>query len=227
MVTGTVAAGSGFYDPGAGFAKRITAAVTGGVVVNSVNYTDPTHVTLNLNTVGAATGPQDVTITNPDSQARTGTGILLVTGGGTPTPTLTQSGYFETESLPVKAISGAAHTVVSDGKMSGDAGTLLSKSAPGSFVTYNVPVPEAATYRIKLNVKTSPNRGTFQLRIAGVKRGAVQDEYSPTVQYQVRDSGLVTFSGAGNKAFKFTLTGKNPSSNGTSLVFDAISLIRQ
>ncbi len=60
-----------------------------------------------------------------------------------------------------------------------------------------------------------------------VERGTVQDLYSPTVLYQIRDLGLVTFSGAGNKAFKFTLTGKNPSSNGTSLVFDAISLIRQ
>ncbi len=57
-----------------------------------------------------------------------------------------------------------------------------------------------------------------------MKQGAVQDEYSPTVQYQVRDLGLVTFSGAGNKAFKFTLNGKNPSSNGTSH-FDAISLV--
>ena len=32
--------------------------------VNSVTYTDPTHITLNLSTVGAAAGLQNITITN-------------------------------------------------------------------------------------------------------------------------------------------------------------------
>ena len=42
-ITGTASNGSGFYDPGSGFAKRIAAAVSGGVTVNSVTYTDPTQ----------------------------------------------------------------------------------------------------------------------------------------------------------------------------------------
>ena len=95
IVTGTSSSGSGFYDPGTNLAPpalpftHISATVSGGVVVNSVTFTDPTHVTLNLNTTGAAPGAKDVTVTNPDGQALTGIGILTITGGVTPTPTPT------------------------------------------------------------------------------------------------------------------------------------------
>ena len=80
-ITGTSVAGSGFFDPGAGFANHIGASVTGGVTVNSVTYTDPTHVTLNLNTIGATGGAKNVTVTNPDGQSATGSGILNITAG--------------------------------------------------------------------------------------------------------------------------------------------------
>src|SRR5439155_19251559 len=53
-ITGTSTAGSGFFDLGAGFARRVGATVTGGVTVNSVTYTDPTHVVLNVSTVGSS-----------------------------------------------------------------------------------------------------------------------------------------------------------------------------
>jgi hypothetical protein len=85
-ITGTAVSGSGFYDPGANLAapalpfSHISATVSGGVTVNSVTYTDPTHVTLNVSTMGASTGPKNVTITNPDGQSATGTGILIVSG---------------------------------------------------------------------------------------------------------------------------------------------------
>ncbi len=81
-VTGTSASGSGFYDPGPGFAKRIAASVSGGVVVNSVTYVSPTQVTLNVTTVGVPAGAKNITITNPDGQTATGTGILTLTAGG-------------------------------------------------------------------------------------------------------------------------------------------------
>src|SRR5437763_4125777 len=89
-ITGTSSSGSGFFDPGTGFAKRIGASATGGGTVNSITYVDPTHVTLNLNTTAASAGSQNVTITNPDGQIATGTGILTVgLGGPTPTPSPT------------------------------------------------------------------------------------------------------------------------------------------
>jgi hypothetical protein len=84
QVTGTSTSGSGFFDPGAGFPNHIQAAVSGGVIVNSITYTDPTHVTLNLNTTGASSGPKDVTIINPDTQQATGQSILVVGSDSTP-----------------------------------------------------------------------------------------------------------------------------------------------
>src|SRR6185295_20094779 len=70
-----------FFDPGAGFANRVAASVTGGVTVNSVTFVDATHVTLNLSTIGATGGAKNVTITNPDGQFATGIGILNITAG--------------------------------------------------------------------------------------------------------------------------------------------------
>src|SRR6185369_11517792 len=81
VLTGTVVGGSGFFDPGAGFTNHISAAVNGGgVTVNSVTFTDPTHITLNLTVAaGAAAGARSITVTNPDGQAVTsGSGILTV-----------------------------------------------------------------------------------------------------------------------------------------------------
>jgi Bacterial Ig-like domain len=86
-VTGTSTDGSGFFDPGADFPSHIGAAVSGGVAVNNVTYEDPTHVELDLDTRGAATGTEDVTITNPDGQEETTTDLLTIDPAGTgPTP---------------------------------------------------------------------------------------------------------------------------------------------
>ena len=86
-VTGTSTNGSGFFDPGAGFSSHIQATVSGGVTVNHVTYEDPTHVLLDLDTRGATPGTKDVTITNPDGQQETATGLLTVDPAGTgPTP---------------------------------------------------------------------------------------------------------------------------------------------
>ncbi len=93
VVTGTSVNGSEFYDPGANLAapalpfNHITATVSGGVTVNSVTYTDPTHVTLNLNTTAATLGPKNITITNPDGQSTTTNNVIYV-GAAPPSPVL-------------------------------------------------------------------------------------------------------------------------------------------
>lgn len=71
-VTGTQISGSGFYDPGAGFANHISGAISGGVTVSSAFYVNPTTVELAVSTVGATQGLKSVTITNPDGQSRSG-----------------------------------------------------------------------------------------------------------------------------------------------------------
>jgi hypothetical protein len=83
-VTGTSVSGSEFYDPGADLSapavpfNHITATVSGSVTVNGVTYVDTTHVTLNLNTVGATSGAKNITITNPDGQSATGNNLFFV-----------------------------------------------------------------------------------------------------------------------------------------------------
>jgi hypothetical protein len=78
-ITGNQVSGSGFYDPGTGFGCRIGAVVS-GLTVNSVTYQSPTTVIVNVSTVGATNGAKDVTITNPDGQTRSGTGLVTVSG---------------------------------------------------------------------------------------------------------------------------------------------------
>jgi hypothetical protein len=84
-ITGTSINGSGFYDPGPAFFRRIAASVSGGVTVNSTSYVNPTNVVLNLNTTAATAGGQTVTITNPDGQ-RASACLIQVGTGGTPCP---------------------------------------------------------------------------------------------------------------------------------------------
>ncbi|MEI6604318.1 MAG: hypothetical protein WCP35_03335 [Verrucomicrobiota bacterium] len=76
-LTGTQVSGSGFYDPGSGFPNRLAAAVSGGVVINSVTYNSATSVTLNLNTASASPGAQTITLTNPDGQTLTSAAGIL------------------------------------------------------------------------------------------------------------------------------------------------------
>ncbi len=70
VLTGVSTSGSGFFDPGTGFQNHISAAVDGGgVVVNRTTFTDPTHLTLNLDVSrGALAGLRTLTVTNPDGQ---------------------------------------------------------------------------------------------------------------------------------------------------------------
>jgi hypothetical protein len=89
-ITGTSSAGSGFFDPGPGFANRLAISIGGGVTVNSLTFVDATTVTVNISTVGATTGVKDVTVTNPDGQQSTGNSVLTVAPANTP-PTVTLS----------------------------------------------------------------------------------------------------------------------------------------
>lgn len=87
-VKGSPANGTGFFDPGAGFPKRLSAAVNGGgVIVNSVTYNSPTNLTLNLTVTGsAASGARTVTVTNPDGQSVTSLSALLTISSGSNLP---------------------------------------------------------------------------------------------------------------------------------------------
>ena len=118
VITGT-AGGSGFYDTPASLSGepcrvRIASTVS-GVTVNSVTWNSTTQVTLSLDTTSATNGTKDVTITNPDGQSATGTGILTITSGCTPpaTPTASNTGPYcagATVSLSTPTVSGATYS---------------------------------------------------------------------------------------------------------------------
>lgn len=102
-------------------------------------------------------------------------------------------------------------------------------TATGDSITYSVPVPHPGTYTINVRVKRHTSRGIFQLAIDGANQGSVQDLYSTATgaaAYQIRSLGTKTFTSAGVKQFKFTVTGKHASSSGYNLAFDYIEVTR-
>ncbi|MBS1514121.1 MAG: T9SS type A sorting domain-containing protein [Bacteroidetes bacterium] len=73
-LTGTSVSGSGFFDPGSGFANHLSVAIDGGVVVNSATYVNATTINLNVTTTGATQNTTRlVTVTNPDGQTSSAT----------------------------------------------------------------------------------------------------------------------------------------------------------
>ena len=110
---------------------------------------------------------------------------------------------------------------------SGGAGTYFNANAIGNYITYTLPVLKPGTYQVRVGIQTRANKGIFQLAINGLNVGQPQDEYNPSVTYIARDLGTVSFSVAGNYAFKFTVTGKNESSIDYRLAFDYIELVPQ
>jgi uncharacterized repeat protein (TIGR01451 family) len=135
-VSGTSTSGSGFFDPGPdtggpGFANRITAAVSGGVGVNSVAVTSPTQLSLSLNTTVAALGPATVTVTNPDGQSVSGAILEVVPAVAVLSATKTVSGTF----LPTGLVT---YTIVltntGTGPQPDNAGDELTDVLPASLV---------------------------------------------------------------------------------------------
>lgn len=146
VITGTSSSGSGFFDPGAdpggpGFANRIAADVSGGVPVTGVTFTDPTHVTLTLDTTAAASGPKNVTITNPDGQAAVGTGILTINPAPA-SPTASNGGPVcagGTLHLTASTIAGAAYSWTGpNGFTSSQQNPTISGVSTAASGTYSV-----------------------------------------------------------------------------------------
>ncbi len=144
---------------------------------------------------------------------------------------LVPTNRLEAEALKVQAISpvpagftGPWYGVFKDTSASGGSGAAFNANAVGKYITYTVPVAKPGTYRIRVGIQRRETKGIFQLAINGVNQGSPVDEYSPTATYGMRDLGTVTLN-SGNHAFKFFVTGKNPSSTGYKLVFDYIELV--
>ena len=146
-LTGTSTSGSGFFDPGPdtggpGY-TRLAASVTGGVAVNGLVFDSPTQITLDVSTMGAATGAMDVTVTNPDGQSRTGIGLLTVVPQPAP-PAASNNGPVcagATLQLSASTVPGATYSWTGP---EGFASNLQNPSIPGATAaaagTYSVTV---------------------------------------------------------------------------------------
>ena len=154
--------------------------------------------------------------------------ILAVTGAA---PTL----QFETENLTVAAqTTGVTERIATDARFSNDAGTFFDATAVGQFVTYQVPNVAAGTYDVRIGIKKWNNKGIFQLAISRLDQqgspsnvGSPVDEYASGETFTEVDLGNWTPGSTSDKAFKFTVTGKNASSSAYGLAFDYIKLIPQ
>ncbi|MBP1990188.1 DUF4838 domain-containing protein [Paenibacillus eucommiae] len=134
----------------------------------------------------------------------------------------------EAESLTVTAITpGVSHTVTSDSHMSGGYGDKLNAYTVNDYMEYSVPFNEPGIYNLKIRVNKSTDSGTFQLSVDGTDRGALVDTYSPVEAYAEYDLGNVAVTSAGNKLFRFKMSGKHAASTGYKLFTDYLILTKQ
>ena len=115
---------------------------------------------------------------------------------------------------------------IDDQTLSGQAGFLFNPDAPESSVAYTVPIAVAGTYDLKVGVRTGKRSGVVQLSIDGVNQGGANDTYSAGLDYKVLDLGRVTFTEAGEKTFRFVVTGQNEQSKGFQFTLDYVGLVR-
>ncbi|HUU35984.1 MAG TPA: hypothetical protein VMW48_18090 [Vicinamibacterales bacterium] len=81
-VTGAATGGRGFFDPGPGFLRRLSASFGPGVTVTNAVVTSPTALTLTIDTdANAVPGARTLTVTNPDGQFATRAAVLTVGSG--------------------------------------------------------------------------------------------------------------------------------------------------
>ncbi|HTR04101.1 MAG TPA: S-layer homology domain-containing protein [Thermoanaerobaculia bacterium] len=161
VVSGVSTAGAAFYDPGPGYASRLSASLPGGVTVNGVTFTDATTATLDLNTVGAPFGGRTITMVNPDGQSRASAAPILTLAAAGPGPTVSSiapdSGDASTPQALVLTgtafVSGASVTVGGVGATGVDvtdptsAGATTPVLSPGTLndVTLVNPDTQSAT----------------------------------------------------------------------------------
>jgi hypothetical protein len=115
-VTGTSSGGTEFFDPGPdtggpGYLNHIRGSVSGEVTVGSATFIDPTHLGLRLSTAGASPGAQNITITNPDGQSASGSGVLNITAAPTAPGASSDSPICAGQTLHLTAstVSGATY----------------------------------------------------------------------------------------------------------------------
>ncbi len=142
-------------------------------------------------------------------------------------PPVPESVKYESENLTAAVSAGDSHTTATESGASNKSLHYANVNATGDWVDYAVNVSAPGTYRVKVQVKKHPNRGTAQLYIDGTPQGSPVDLYQASQGFVLVDLGDVSFSSAGTKSFRFQVTGKHASSGAYTLAADYISLTKQ
>jgi hypothetical protein len=141
----------------------------------------------------------------------------------------------EAESLAVAAqTAGVTYRVAGETQLSGGEAVYFDATAAGQFLTLDVPGITAATYDIHVGIKSWNNKGIWQLAISRLDAqgsatnvGPAVDEYTADETFTEVDLGNWAPGSTSDKAFKFTVTGKNAASAGYGLAIDYILMIPQ
>ena len=142
-------------------------------------------------------------------------------------PVTATSYRYEAESLEVlgylSQAGGTARRLGTDANLSNNDGMILDSNTVNDYVAFLLPAVAAGTYDVRVGLKKNNSRGIFQLsaqRADGTTGssniGGAIDEYATGPVYTEVDLGNWTPASTSDKAFKFTVTGKNAASGGTS-----------
>jgi uncharacterized repeat protein (TIGR01451 family) len=205
-LTGSSSSGSGFFDPGAGFPKRLSAAINGGgVTVNGVTYTDPTHCTVNLSVASSATpGLRTITVTNPDGQAATSaSGIFTIS----PSANLSVTSSIE----PNPVAPGESVTYTLSVTNSGP------DSATGVVATDTLPVGASILSATPAPASINGSELTFNL-------GSIAGGSTSTITLVVVFPSTATASGVVTNGFSATADESDPDSSNNSFTLPADAL---
>lgn len=132
---------------------------------------------------------------------------------------------YECENLTATVSAGDTVSNKADTNCSNGYFSYAALNATGDYLEYTVNVSTAGDYTMYVGSKNASNRGIYQLSIDGTNQGSTVDQYSAAITYSEANLGDVTFSTAGYKKFRFTVTGKNTTSNAYGLGFDYLKLV--
>lgn len=107
---------------------------------------------------------------------------------------------------------------------SGGASVKLDALAVGEFIGFTVPVDDAGEYEVKLDYKSFPSRGIYQLSVDGNAQGKPVDMHEASSRYDQSTSFGMMRLEAGKHAFRFTVTGKSDASTAYTGHFDKLTL---
>ncbi len=139
---------------------------------------------------------------------------------------------FEAESLTINASSDTVDTVA-DSNYSAGSADILRANAVGDLVTYLVPGVSSGTYTVAVGMKKNTSRGTFQLAASRADQNTWSNIGSPIDEYENTSGdyaevviGTWSPGTTNDKLFRFTITGKNASSDQFWLSVDYIRLTK-